>query len=143
MKPTTREWVEKAEGDFRSAGREMRARKSPNYDLCCFCAQQCGEKYLKALLQERGQPTPRTHDLPKLLDLLVGDYPELDLLRPRLQALTAFAVEFRYPGASATKTLARQACRDSGLIRDALRRLLPLPARTADRTRAGKRHRTR
>jgi HEPN domain-containing protein len=119
----------------------MRARKSPNYDLCCFCAQQCGEKYLKALLQECGQPTPRTHDLPKLLDLLVGDYPELDLLRPQLQALTAFAVEFRYPGGSATKALARQACRDSALIRDSLRRLLRLPARTTDRTHPGKRHR--
>jgi len=118
----------------------MRARKSPNYDLCCFCAQQCGEKYLKALLQERGQPTPRTHDLPKLLDLLVENYPELDLLRPRLQALTAFAVEFRYPGASATKTLAHQACRDSGLIRDAILRLLRLPAMAAHRARPRKRH---
>ena len=29
MKPLTMEWVEKAEGDFVTATREMRSRKSP------------------------------------------------------------------------------------------------------------------
>ncbi len=52
MKPLTREWVEKAEGDFATARRELRARKDPNYDAACFHAQQCAEKYLKACLQE-------------------------------------------------------------------------------------------
>jgi HEPN domain-containing protein len=66
--------------------------------LACFCAEQCAEKYLKALLQERGQPAPKTHDLAILLDLLIGGHPELELMRPALTALTAFAVEFRYPG---------------------------------------------
>jgi HEPN domain-containing protein len=40
------EWVEKAEGDFRTAEREARVRKAPNYDAVCFHAQQCAEKYL-------------------------------------------------------------------------------------------------
>lgn len=48
----TREWVGKAEGDFASAGRELRARKLPNYDSACFHAQQCAEKLLKAALQQ-------------------------------------------------------------------------------------------
>lgn len=52
MKPLTREWIEKAEGDFATASREIRVRKVPNYDAVCFHAQQCAEKYLKALLQE-------------------------------------------------------------------------------------------
>lgn len=52
MNPATAEWVSKAEGDFLTAGRELRARKSPNYDAVCFHAQQCAEKYLKAVLQE-------------------------------------------------------------------------------------------
>lgn len=127
MKPTTREWVEKAEGDFRSAAREMRARKAPNYDLACFCAEQCAEKYLKAILQECGRRILKTHDLTKLLEVLVKEYPELALLRPSLEALSAFAVEFRYPGASATKTLARQAHRECDLVREVIRRLLRLP----------------
>jgi hypothetical protein len=40
MNPAVAEWVSKAEGDFVTAGREMRARKSPNYDAVCFHSQQ-------------------------------------------------------------------------------------------------------
>lgn len=56
MNPLTRERVEKAEGDLATVGREIRARKAPNYDAVCFHAQQCTEKYLKALLQEANIP---------------------------------------------------------------------------------------
>jgi HEPN domain-containing protein len=44
MKRAAREWIEKAEADFVSAGREYRARKQPNFDAACFFAQQCLEK---------------------------------------------------------------------------------------------------
>ncbi len=44
------EWVQKAEGDFSTALREWRARKNRNHDAACFHAQQCIEKYLKAVL---------------------------------------------------------------------------------------------
>jgi hypothetical protein len=37
MNPLTIEWVDKAEGDL-TALRELRARKSPNYDAACFHA---------------------------------------------------------------------------------------------------------
>lgn len=47
MKPLTQEWFDKAEGDWVTAGRELRARKDPNYDAACFHAQQYAEKYLK------------------------------------------------------------------------------------------------
>src|SRR6266849_3238744 len=109
MKPLTREWVEKAEGDFATAGRELRARKAPNYDAVCFHTQQCIEKYLKARLQEADMPFGRTHNLPALLDLLLPVEPALETLRPHLRALTAFAVGVRYPGESADKTEAREA----------------------------------
>jgi HEPN domain-containing protein len=49
MNLLTQEWISKAEGDFASSGRELRARKDPNYDSACFHAQQCAEKYLKAI----------------------------------------------------------------------------------------------
>jgi HEPN domain-containing protein len=51
MNPLTLEWIEKAEGDLATTGRELRARKIPNYDAACFHAQQTAEKYLKAALQ--------------------------------------------------------------------------------------------
>jgi HEPN domain-containing protein len=107
----------------------MRARKSPNYDLSCFCAQQSAEKYLKALLAELERPIPKIHDLIKLRILVSDAFPELTLLDPALEVLSVFAVEFRYPGPSATKSLARQAYLDCELARETVRRLLKLPNR--------------
>ncbi|WP_088571030.1 HEPN domain-containing protein [Thermoflexus hugenholtzii] len=40
-------WIEKAEGDWRTSARELRARRHPNYDAACFHAQQAAEKYLQ------------------------------------------------------------------------------------------------
>jgi HEPN domain-containing protein len=68
MTPLTQEWVDKAEGDFLTATRELRARKSPNYDTVCFHAQQSAEKYLKARLKEENVPFGKTHNLADLLD---------------------------------------------------------------------------
>lgn len=51
MGPLVGVWVEKAEGDFIAAGRELRARKQPVYHVVCFLTQQCVEKYLKAILE--------------------------------------------------------------------------------------------
>ncbi len=65
MKPITREWVEKAEEDFRVARREQGARPAA-HNAVCFHAQQCVEKYLKAFLQEHDLPFYRTHDLEAL-----------------------------------------------------------------------------
>lgn len=109
MQPLTSEWIQKAEGDLATARRELRARTAPNYDAACFHAQQCAEKYLKALLQEAVTPFGKTHNLSLLLDLLKDHYPALELIRPTLAMLSAYAVEYRYPGESADKTVARQA----------------------------------
>ncbi|MCM2358022.1 MAG: HEPN domain-containing protein [Geobacteraceae bacterium] len=109
MQPLTTEWIQKAEGDLATARRELRARTSPNYDAACFHAQQCAEKYLKALLQEAQIPFGKTHNLSLLLDLLKDRHPALELLRPTLAILSAYAVEYRYPGESANKQVARQA----------------------------------
>lgn len=48
MNGLLREWVDKAEGNYATAERELRARKFINYDAVCFHAQQMAEKYLKA-----------------------------------------------------------------------------------------------
>jgi HEPN domain-containing protein len=69
MRELTVEWVAKAEADFATAGRELRARHLPNYDAASFHAQQTAGKYLKAFLQESGLAFPRTHSLIELLEL--------------------------------------------------------------------------
>src|SRR5574342_1440513 len=122
MKQATREWVKKAEGDYVSALREVRARKSPNYDSACFHAQQCAEKYLKACLQEGDIPFGKSHALAQLLDSLVKKArPSLEQLRPYLRTLSSYAVDFRYPGESADKELAVEAVMMCGEVRRALR----------------------
>lgn len=146
MKAITAEWVAKAEADYVSSGREFRARKAPNYDLACFCAQQCAEKYLKAALQDAEIAFSKSHNLVLLLDLLRSDAPELELLRPDLHDLTSFAIDFRYPEKWATKETARDALARCARVRDVVRAHLGLatvePARRPKkRTRPGVGHR--
>lgn len=117
MKLAVREWVEKAEADFISAGREYRARKQPNFDAACFFAQQCLEKYLKARLVQAGANVPRIHDLEALLELILPLEPLWEVFRPQLATLTSYAVVFRYPGESATRDMAKTAVSDAKAIR--------------------------
>lgn len=97
------EWVQKAEGDFATALREWRARKNRNYDAVCFRAQQCIEKYLKAFLQKHQVPCPKTHDLVILVKACVPKQPLWAAWITEMDALTRYAVLFRYPGESATR----------------------------------------
>ena len=126
MKPLTREWIEKAEGDFTTTLREMRARKSPNYDAACFHAQQCAEKYLKALLQENSIPFGKTHHLISLLELIIRVEPSIEMFRSQLQCLNTYAVSVRYPGESADRVMAREALRIIKTLRVQFRQKLGL-----------------
>ena len=126
MKPLSSEGIEKAEGDFATANREIRVRKSPNFDAVCFHAQQCVEKYLKALLQEANLPFGKTHHLISLLDLLLSTLPSWELFRPQLQNLNAYSVSIRYPGESADKAVARDALKLANKIRGEARKALTL-----------------
>jgi HEPN domain-containing protein len=121
MQPITREWIDKAEGDFATSVREARARRAPNYDAACFHAQQCAEKYLKARLQEAGIAFPRTHDLEQLLNLILPIELSWEHLRSTLQLLTVYGVQVRYPGTSATRDMARDAIVAARLVRGAVR----------------------
>lgn len=126
MQPLTREWLDKAEGDFMTAQRELRARKLPNYDAACFHAQQCVEKYLKARLQEANVAFTRTHNLVALLDLCLPIEPYWEALRSPLQILTLYAVNVRYPGEVADKDTAREAIRLCRLVREQARQSLEI-----------------
>ena len=115
MKPLTREWVRKAEGDFATAQREVRARKAPNHDSACFHAQQCAEKYFKARLHESGVSFPLTHDLVVLLNLALPIEPLWSGFAASAKVLTQHAVKGRYPGSWVTRAQARDAvvrCRE-------------------------------
>src|SRR5262245_54303374 len=96
MKRQTAQWVRKAEEELTGA-RNLAGLTPPLRDLACFHCQQAAEEYLKALLQELSIVIPRTHDLDSLVGLLIVHHPTLKKLRRRLDSLTDFAVEYRYP----------------------------------------------
>ncbi len=121
MNPLTLEWIEKAEGDFATASREMRVRKLPNYDAVCFHAQQTAEKYLKAVLQENRRPIPKTHSLVELLALIIEFEPVYLMLQPDLNLLEGYAVQYRYPGQAAEKPDARAALLAARRVRGFIR----------------------
>jgi HEPN domain-containing protein len=125
MKTVTREWVEKAEGDYRTAEREILAQP-PNYDAAVFHAQQCAEKYLKARLIEAGISFPKTHDLIAILMMIAPVDPAWEGLRPRLDALTSLGIEVRYPGTSADVEDAREAIETARTLRTLVRSSLGL-----------------
>jgi HEPN domain-containing protein len=126
MKSITGEWIIKAEGDFATAQRELNATSNPNYDAVCFHAQQCVEKYLKGFLQESNLSFPKTHDLADLLSSALSIQPNWASMTADLNTLSAFAVEYRYPGESADLDEAREAFEKCKDIREIIRRALRL-----------------
>jgi HEPN domain-containing protein len=125
MKPLTREWLFKAQADLTVAHREF-GLKPTFYDVVCYHCQQAGEKFLKALLCEDGENVPRTHDLAKLLVLLLPRHPMLRPLRRPLSPLTRFASDYRYPGAKAIRRQAVAALAAAERVRAEVRRRLGL-----------------
>ena len=87
MHELTSERIEKAEGDYATAGRELRARRRPNCDAARFHAQQTAEKYLEAYLHEFRITVPRTHSLIDLLELSLTHDPDFELQRAGLVLL--------------------------------------------------------
>ncbi len=114
MKPSTQEWIDKAENDFASAQTLYRSRKHPDYDTVCFHTQQCAEKYLKARLEEAGQPIPVTHNLYALLTLARPFEPSWQVMATDLNVLSSFAVAYRYPGATAKSSMRKMRSNAAG-----------------------------
>jgi HEPN domain-containing protein len=119
MRRATAVWVRKAEADYSYAHRSIPG-DAAFHDQRCFNCQQAAEKYRKALLEELGQPIPRTHILRDLLPY----HPSLRSLSRGLRFLTRFAVATRYPGANATKRQTDAAMRWASRVRQACRSLL-------------------
>ena len=126
MKPTTREWVKKAEDDSLAAT-ELARGPERLHDQVCFHCQQSAEKYLKAILEEQGLPIPKTHDLEVLLGNLATLFPALLSLRRGLLILVDYAVDSRYPGNHTTKRQATSALRWAAKVRTLCRNLLGFP----------------
>ena len=122
------EWVAKAENDLTNAAHTLKLGEACPTDTVCYHAQQCVEKYLKAVLVLEGIDFPKTHDLEKLMTLLPAD------LRPEISSeeqarLTEYATGARYPGwDEIPMAAARRALAVARRGRRAVRRQLPRKA---------------
>jgi len=91
------EWVVKAEADWACASRLLKERNDWATDVTCFHAQQCVEKYLKALLVLNRTDFPKTHDIRRLVEMLPASM-RPDLSKAEQDTLTPYATVTRYPG---------------------------------------------
>jgi HEPN domain-containing protein len=118
-------WIAHAEEDYLSAKALLKLKKSLRTSTC-FHAQQCAEKYLKALLLLKGVDFPKTHDLPTLntmcnkVGILTG------FLLQELVDLTEYAIRRRYPGNEPTLEEAKDAIEIANNIRKFSRKHLGL-----------------
>jgi len=126
MKPETIAWLNKAEGDWQVAQREMQ-NNQPVWDVVSFLCQQCAEKYLKAFLEHHQIPFRKTHDLVWLHDNSQGLLPELDPDRPNLAYLAVFGMAARYPGTEADQLAASESLDTARTVRMVIRAKLGLP----------------
>ena len=124
MNEIVREWIEKADGDYVTANREFMAEDRPNYDAVCFHSQQCIEKMMKAVLINKNEVPPRTHDLVYISQIIKTGYDNWDWLQEELRYLSHSSVAFRYPGESAELDEAKVSIDICTRLRDRLLNLL-------------------
>lgn len=97
VEATISQWIAKAESDLISASCILKLKKDCPTDTVCFHAQQCIEKYIKAILVLRGTNFPKTHDIAHLMAMLPASWrPKLD--DAQQERLTDYATVSRYPG---------------------------------------------
>mgnify|MGYP006299446157 CR=1 FL=1 len=115
-----RQWLQKADHDFRAAVRLCEDDGSGDvpYDVVCFHAQQCVEKCIKAVLAQEQKAVPRTRDLVELVPLLPEQLRQ-SVSSDELALLNPYAVETRYPGfyEAISEGDARKAVEIAGRIR--------------------------
>lgn len=95
-------------------------------DTVCFHAQQCVEKYTKALLVWHGIEFSWVHDIGTLIALL-PERSRPDLTPEEQERLTDYAVTTRYPGDYEPIPLseAQEAVKVARRVRRQIRRWLP------------------
>ena len=127
-----KQWMQKAENDLKTAEHTLTLGKDCPTDTVCFHAQQCTEKYLKALLVYRKIDFPKTHSISELMALLpVETRPEL---RPvEQERLTDYATATRYPGIDEPISLneAENATGTARSVRAFIKKLIPVEENSA------------
>jgi HEPN domain-containing protein len=124
-----REWVLKAEHDLTAAAQILKLGRTAPTETVAFHAQQCIEKYLKAMLVYRSLPFPKGHNVRVLMRLVPSrSRPAVeDSMQDRL---TEYATTARYPeaGLEISLSAARKAVSMARRVRREVRAKLPWTA---------------
>jgi HEPN domain-containing protein len=88
-------WLDHAEDDFNAIQKLMRGKKPSIYGAC-FHAQQCAEKYMKAMLVKCGKRFPMIHDLPTINNLMQQAGIEMQIPENDLALLSSYVIRARY-----------------------------------------------
>jgi HEPN domain-containing protein len=124
MKPMTRAWAVKAEGDLATAEREAKVKDDPNFEAVCHHAKECALHYLRARLEEAEIPFPLTSHLVVLLELCLELEPSWDGSRNDLRFLTTSANQSMEPDSHTNRKIAQQALEMARSFREEARRSL-------------------
>ena len=124
MREVTKEWISKAEGDYRSAKALLYEIEVPEIDAACFHCQQCAEKYVKAFLTEQDIEFPRNHDLVRFLELCLTVDESFEEIRNNLRRLVNYGVIIRYPGLTVPLEMAHEAFENANKVRRFVRKKL-------------------
>ena len=127
-----RDWLTRASHDLRSS-RVLAALEEPLLDTAIYHCQQAGEKSVKAWLQAKDAPFPKTHDVEDLVERAAGFNPDFGKLAKAASVLTPYASAFRYPGGydepMPTREEFDEALQYAQAIYDFVLSLLPVGAR--------------
>lgn len=122
----TREWVRRAENDYRITEHLFESGEAFAYGVT-FHAQQTVEKYMKAFLVWHQIEFKKTHDIAVLLRSIASVASELLEILAEARELTPYGVEYRYPGDYPEVTVvdAEKSFRLAALVRSEVRNRLP------------------
>lgn len=91
------QWLAKASQDL-SVAQLLLKDQFEGFEAVGFHAQQAVEKYLKAFLVRHQEEFPKTHNISVLRELVAKVDRELSNQLVPMELLTAYGVEYRYPG---------------------------------------------
>lgn len=127
-----RDWLTRASHDLQAA-RILSAAADPVLDTAIYHCQQAAEKAVKAWLQSKDTPFPKTHDVEDLVDQAAKQNPDFQELAKPAAVLTPYVSAFRYPGGAGEPMPTREefdeALQYAQAIYDFVLNLLPEQAR--------------
>lgn len=94
IRQSVAQWKQKA--DWKTVRILLDTEDAPK-DVICFHCQQYIEKLSKAVLTANEEEFPKTHDLRRLLQLIVAYEPDVMQFMDQVDDLTIHGVQTRYP----------------------------------------------